>query len=562
MTCEWAEGNLSAYLDDALDPQLRKDVGAHIESCAHCQALADEYRRNDQLLATLAPVEPADLLRQRIFESPTFVALAQKLERETAAAPPGRVAPRRAPLAVRALIPLAALLTLSLGAALLFKQGLLPFGANSTVQRQTNTIGGPGSFDLPLSAGPRLVFLNGAALWSVAEYAPNSVTNAPGAPQRLTPTSAHVVAWAASPQGAANHDGGARIAYVDGLTGALHIVHSDGQADTIVGSVSPTQSPGADLWTSPAGHAALTSLTWSPDGSQLAYIAATADGATQARIVSLNDGATLSAGASFEAPIGQLAWSADSHALAFTTISSGTTTVIVWRSGHGVVTTPADANVSQATVAQFGWSGSTLSWATTRGGAIVGVYALPGNSATPNQLTATGARYEAADFTSAHGGAWLLASNGALSEARLASGGVNWVANTGATASHIAWSPKGATAALIIGGKLVIWSGGSGQATLAQGVTGQPIWSPSGAQLAVTEGQNVMIYRISNAAATQVERLSGADSVLALAWATDERNLAILESHGMLLVTTDGVSQTLLTSRQADGDALSWSVAR
>jgi sugar lactone lactonase YvrE len=93
-------------------------------------------------------------------------------------------------------------------------------------------------------------------------------------------------------------------------------------------------------------------------------------------------------------------------------------------------------------------------------------------------------------------------------------------------------------------------------------VTSQPVWSPSGAQLAVTEGQNVMIYRISNAAATQVERLSGADSVLALAWATDERNLAILESHGMLLVTTDGVSQTLLTSRQADGDALNWSVAR
>jgi hypothetical protein len=562
MTCEWAEGNLSAYLDDALDPQLRKDVGAHIETCAHCQALAEEYRRNDQLLTTLAPVEPSDLLRQRIFESPAFAALAQKLERETAAAPPGRMSPRRAPLVVRALVPLAALLTLSLGAALLFKQGLLPFGATSTAQRQTNTIGGPGSFDLPLSAGPRLVFLNAGALWSVAEYAPNSVTNAPGAPQRLTPTSAHVVAWAVSPQGTANHDGGARIAYVDGLTGALHIVHSDGQADTIVGSVSPTQSPGADLWNSPAGHAALTGLTWSPDGSQLAYIAATADGATQARIVSLSDGSTLSAGASFEASIGQLAWSGDGHALAFTTISTGETTVIVWRSGHGVVTTPADANVSQATVAQFGWSGSTLSWTTTHAGAIVGVYALAGNSSTPSQLTATGARYAAADFTSTHGGAWLLASDGALSEARLASGGATWVANTGATASHIAWSPNGATAALIIGDRLVIWSGASGQTTLAQGVTSQPVWSPSGAQLAVTEGQNVMIYRVSNEAATQVERLSGGDSVLALAWATDERNLAILESRGMLLVTTDGVSQTLLTSHQADGAALSWSVAR
>ena len=61
MTCEWAEGYLSAYLDDALDPQLRKDVGAHIETCAHCQALAEEYRRNDQLLATLAPIAPSDI---------------------------------------------------------------------------------------------------------------------------------------------------------------------------------------------------------------------------------------------------------------------------------------------------------------------------------------------------------------------------------------------------------------------------------------------------------------------------------------------------------------------
>ncbi|HKT39058.1 MAG TPA: zf-HC2 domain-containing protein, partial [Ktedonobacterales bacterium] len=364
MTCEWAEGYLSAYLDDALDPQLRKDVGAHIETCAHCQGLAEEFRRNDQLLATLAPVEPSDQLRQRIFESPAFAALVQQVERESAAAPPGRAASRRAPLYVRALVPVAALLTLTLGAALLFKQGLLPFGATSTSQPQTTTIGGPGSFDLPLSAGPRLVFLNGGALWSVAEYAPNSQTNAPGTPQRLTGASARVIAWSVSPLGQANTLAGARIAYVDGVTGALHIVHSDGQADTIVGSLSPTQSPGADLWASPAGHAALTGLAWSPDGTQLAYVAVTADGATQARIYSLSSGSTLSAGASFDAPVTQLAWSGDSHSLAFTTVSGGVTQVIVWRAGQAVATMPADANITQATVAQFGWSGSTLSWTT------------------------------------------------------------------------------------------------------------------------------------------------------------------------------------------------------
>src|SRR6185437_5110962 len=315
MTCEWAEGYLSAYLDDALDPQLRKDVGAHIEQCARCQALAEEYRRNDQLLTTMAPVEPSDQLRQRIFESPAFAALARELERETADSPPGRVASRRAPLYLRALVPLAALLTISLGAALLFRQGLLPFGGQTARQQQTNTFGNPGSFDLPLSAGPRLVFLNGGALWSVAEYAPNSTAGAPGTPQRLTAAEAHVSAWRVSPL-TATTNGGARIAYVDSLTGALHIVHSDGQADTIVGAVSPTQSPSASFWTSAVGRAALASLTWSPDGAHLAYIAATPDGGAQTRIVTLSSGASAALAPAFDAPITQLTWSADSHALA------------------------------------------------------------------------------------------------------------------------------------------------------------------------------------------------------------------------------------------------------
>ncbi len=389
MTCEWAEGYLSAYLDDALDPQLRKDVGAHIEQCARCQALAEEYRRNDQLLTTLAPIEPSDQLRQRIFESPAFAALARELERETADSPPGRAAPRRVPLYLRALVPLAALLTISLGAALLFKQGLLPFGAQTARQPQTNTIGDPGSFNLPLSAGPRLVFLNGGALWSVAEYAPNSAAGAPGAPQRLTGDGLRIVAWRVSPLAAT--DGGARIAFVDGRTGSLHIVHSDGQADTIIGSVSLTQSPSAAFWASPAGRAALAGLSWSPDGSQLAYVTATADGGSQAHIFTLSDSDTSALATSNGAPISQFTWSADSHALAFVGEHGAAQLVMVWRgAGQPVATVAASPDDSQASVAQIGWSGATLTWSTAHGGSVSGVYALPAKSGAATAPHASG----------------------------------------------------------------------------------------------------------------------------------------------------------------------------
>ncbi len=567
MTCEWAEGYLSAYLDDALDPQLRKDVGAHIEKCARCQALAEEYRRNDQLLATLTPLTPPDELHQRIFESPAFAELSRELERETADAPPGRRASRRAPLYLRALVPAAALLTVSLGAALLFRQGLLPFGAQTGSHQQTTTIGGPSSFGLPLSAGPRLVYLNGGALWSVAEYASGSASATPGAPQQLTATGARIAAWCVSPLGGGK--GGARIAYVDARTGALHIVHSDGQVDTIVGSVTPTQSPSATFWASATGHATLDGLTWSPDGSRLAYVVATSDGGSQARVYTLGaagEGALVAT--THGAPIIQLSWSADGHALAFTTTTtSGAQRLAVWRgAGHPLTTLPASATDAHATVAQIGWSGSTLTWTASsaaHGGSIVGVYRLTSGSSSPMRLSAAGATYSAAAFTPAHGGVWLLAGNGALSEARLA-GGVTQVATLTTAASDIAWAPNGTTAALLLGGdRLALWNAVSGLTTLASGVATQPAsaWSPDSSALAVAQGQRVSVYHVGDGSATQVAQLAGDATPLALAWAADGRNIAIAESHGTLLAASDGQSQALLTSHLAEGAELSWSVA-
>ncbi|HEY7849290.1 MAG TPA: WD40 repeat domain-containing protein, partial [Ktedonobacterales bacterium] len=372
---------------------------------------------------------------------------------------------------------------------------------------------------------------------------------------------ARVSAWRVSPLAAAT-EGGARIAYVDGLTGALHIVHSDGQADTIVGSVSPTQSPSASFWASQAGRAALASLTWSPNGARLAYVAATADGGAQARTVTLS-GADVALAPAFDAPITQLTWSADSQALAGATVRGGVSTVVVWRDAEQpAVTLPANPSDTQANIAQIAWSGATLTWAASHDGAIVGVYMLPPKSATATRLTAAGASYSAAAFTSARGGEWLLAGADTLSEARLASGGAAQVATPGTTASAIAWSPNGATAAVTFGDRLALWSDASGLTTLAQGAASQIAWSPDGTALAATQGQNVIIYRIADDAATLVERLTNGSAVVALAWAADARNLAIAESHGMALAPSDGAGATLLTSLQADNGALSWSVAR
>lgn len=558
MTCEWAEGYLSAYLDDALDPQLRQDVGAHIETCAHCQALAEEYRRNDHLLSALTPLTPPDELHQRIFASPAFAALTRELEREAADSPPGRTRAHRAPLYLRALVPMAALLTISLGAALLFRQGLLPFGAQTARQQQTNTIGGPGSFNLPLSAGPRLVYLNGGALWSVAERTSGS---AAGIPQRLTSSDAHIVAWSVSPLAA--RDGGARIAYVDGRTGALHIVHSDGLADTIIGSVTPTQSPDTAFWASDTGRAALAGLAWSPDGARLAYVAGTTTG-WQVNVYDLGSSANAKVAADAGAAAAHLAWSADSQALAFTTMNSGGVKMLVWRGAAHVATLSASPSDTQASVAQIGWSGSTLTWATARGGSIVGVYTLAKGNATPARLTASGVSYTAAAFTAAHGGAWLLAGHGALTVARLANDGLAQVATLSATVTSVVWSPDGAQAALLIGDRIALWSSESGLTTLASGLVAQPTlaWSADSAALAVAQGQTLTVYRVSDSATTLITRLANGANPIALAWAADGRALAFAESQGMLLLSSDGANQTLLTSRLPDDGALRWSVAR
>ncbi len=59
MRCSSCEPLLDRYVEGTLTPREMTRVGAHLRTCAHCDALLTELRVVDGLLATTAPVELA-----------------------------------------------------------------------------------------------------------------------------------------------------------------------------------------------------------------------------------------------------------------------------------------------------------------------------------------------------------------------------------------------------------------------------------------------------------------------------------------------------------------------
>ena len=177
MNCEQAEELLSAYLDDALEPGLSEQVREHLETCEHCRAILEDYRRLDAELATAPMVAPDDSLRDRLFSSDEYKALLRE-QQEAADAPTEKT--RRiiaalhpnSPLWSKALLPIAATVALALLLTVLARQGVLPFGATNHSVATTVPFSGPGQNGAPLAAGPRVVYLRDGRLWSAPEQGP------------------------------------------------------------------------------------------------------------------------------------------------------------------------------------------------------------------------------------------------------------------------------------------------------------------------------------------------------------------------------------------------------
>ncbi len=386
MNCEQVEERLSAYLDNMLAPQERRDVTIHLQTCPRCMMSLAELRQNDILLSQLPRESPSAALRTRLFAipevrqlleaagypprsstlfeqtQPLTPSLRQALEeRPRFASLPGGRGVSQAPFALseseipptpptlqlrpasrsyttrqydpprrrkRRAAPLlwtlAALLVAALGlASFLALSQYRPAAGNANLAGAITPPAAPfGGQTVPLAAGSRLVFLRDGALWSVL------AEGGKHQPERLTPANVQVAAgWVVNPpQG--NHDAGDLLAYVDLQGRRVHTLRSDGQQDTAV-PLALLPASGAANWQSASGQAVLTSLAWSPDSSSLAFVAdPTGSGQTGLYLFTPANGTVRALATGIKGSAAQPAWSPDGSRLAFSLAHDGVISVM------------------------------------------------------------------------------------------------------------------------------------------------------------------------------------------------------------------------------------------
>jgi dipeptidyl aminopeptidase/acylaminoacyl peptidase len=577
MNCKWAEEHLSAYLDDALDPPLSGEVGEHVAQCAHCRAILDDYRRFDLLLAEYPRVEPPPELRDRIFSSPEFAALLRQ-EAVAQSAPRGETAeaeepvaaglkaqplhpaappPRRAARVSRMLLPVAAMLTVALGAALLLKQGLLP--SPHTSGPSMHTIGNPGD-GAPLPAGTRLVYERDGAIWSEA-------ANGQGIPQQLTPSGVQIAGWSVSPS--TGQAGASMVAYIDARTGAIHVIRGDGLNDTTIGHVAGSTALDAAFWQTPAGQAAETNLSWAPDGTRVAYLAVTSADATILHVVNARGigDTTIQAGA--PGLVADPLWSGDSLHIAFTETRGDAQSVwaynIATDQAHELAARAGATAAARATHVSWvaGAAARTLTWASMDGTRITGLYAARGDAtASATRLTPAGASYDAAAFApTSRGGLWLAAKGAKLSTVSAASGAVQQVATAHDPIARIAWSPDGSRAAVTGAHFVAVWSANRGLVTVAQGAVRADLvaWSADGKSLAYVVGDAVTSMGAGDNSHVVLAHLT---DVVSLRWSPDGQRLAVATQTAVFLVTRDGASQATVDAHTAADGSLLWTAVK
>lgn len=596
MTCEKAEEFLSAYLDDMLDPQHRREVEAHLQSCAHCRAALEDYRRFDLLLAREPRVAPPEELYARIVESPEFVAITRSRERgerggvltvlrpvaraETrpSASPmqgqgesPGGAEARGrrgAPGLARVALQTAAVLALILGSALLIKQGF--FHSGETIRQSvTQTYGAPPQSSMPLSAGARVVYERDGALWSAPEAGPDVA-------QRLTPAGVVTGGWSVSPDGTL-------IAYVDEQSGRLLVIRSDDQNNHVAARAIATGTLDTHFWATDAGAAINAGIAWAPNGERIAYLAGSGSTttATTLHIVNVdgsNDG-VVDTGA--VALLAQPVWSRDGLQIAYTRTESGIQGVFSYNTVMRQVNSlaaQADADDALARVDRLIWLPDAISpaltWATRDGSAYTGTFETPSpqGSAMVLRLTPAGMRFAAVDFTAGHdGGSWVVApvnDNPTLYTVSARVAGLGLLTAPQGEVRSIHWSPSGTSVAFVtVDGQLGLWSPWSGGATDAfivsdlGHVTSAPAWSRDGGRLAVPTAMGIVSMHVADGAVRGKATLAPSGDVVTLLWAADNKGLALVGASGVTLISSDGTVVKPVDAHAAWNGVIAWTLA-
>ena len=547
MTCERAEDELSGYLDDILDPRLRRSVETHLASCDRCQEILADFRRNDEMLRALPFIEPPPAMREEFFKSPRYLRMANT-----------RAHQRNYMKPLTAALVAAAMLVVALGGALLYRQGFFAKQQTSGTGT-TTTIGAPGGVN-PLPAGPRLVYERGGALWSAPEHGV-------GLPRQLTPREVTVAGWSVSPNGRV-------VMYIAAQTGAIHAIRADGLNDAVIGSVTGGHAPAAGYWTSASGAAIARGLDWSPDNTRLAYLAQSGqsgDGVAL-HVMNATGAADVAVDPVGSALVGHPLWSDDSVYVAYTTNQGGGQSVWAFNVTTGTATRVAaqsDAANPGAMVNQISWqaegASATLTWSTSAHGVVTGIFrAGAATSGSAARLTPRGATYTAADVSAR--GDWLLAHDATISEIAMKQISPRTLMTLGRPVARIVWSPSGQGAAVVADGALSLLTPGTGKPTLvtvARGLTAQsPVaWSADGAALAWQAETGLMSATVHLNAAGEATLITASVTAQALTWAPDGQAVAAQSTVGVSLAPIGSGQAPVTDSQATSGGRFAWSLA-
>ena len=617
MNCEQVEELLSAYLDNMLAPEERRQVSAHLQTCRSCaQALAD-YRRNDALVSRLPRVAPDAALRERIFTSPEYLELTgETLENASSA---GQTVPRLAARSPRRDTPgrphLVAIpggrstapqptvkietppprwrrgrtLIATIAAALIMAIGLGAVAGVFVFSRQPATGARPGITPPaglqpgPLSAGTRVVFLRDNALWS--ERADGTSTQ----PDQLTPANVNVSpGWVVATL--PGRMTGNMLAYIDLKKASVHIIRSDGQEDTAINplllnaSVSPASIQDTATWATIS-----TSLTWSPDGTRLAFVGdPTGTGQTQLYIYATATGKTTRVVVTKPGSVSHPTWSPDGTRLAFEVSQQNATTILDYNVQINKTLTIADGIGTQATTGQsvltLDWSpdidAPTITWSIGSIGHVrsLWVHHVGTDSSAGALLLQAGDYAQAIYSRSGHGGAgsWMVITSivgraGDIWRIDVTPGAPIIQLTRGRQVNFAEWSPDGAFIDYLdslsegVGVFHIVNTATALDTTVASGVAyaPAPAWSVDSQQVAYSTGTRVGIASVHTPGNPRYLTLKGVAS--ALSWsasATSLNHLVVAMNdvqQGIYFVDTQHNTTFLADKLGADGPIL-WTV--
>lgn len=620
MNCEQVEELLSAYLDNMLAPEERRQVAAHLQICRRCtQALAD-YRRNDALLARLPRVAPDAALRERIFSSPDFLELTGETldtmpaARQTAPRLPARSPRRDTPgrphlVAIpggRSTAPQPTVevetsprrgrsrtmrtLIAAIAAVLVIAIGLGTYAGISYLSHQGQTphpgftpIENPQQGAQPLSAGVRIVFLRDNTLLSERSDGSSSQ------PDQLTPSGVSVAPrWVVAPLPGKTM--GDMLAYIDLNKARVHIIRSDGQQDTAINppllnaNVSPASLQDSATWS-----AIVNSLSWSPDGTRLAFLADPAgSGQTQLYIYSTITGKSTQVAVSPAGSVSQLTWSPDGVRLAFEVNHQNVTAILDYNTQINSSLVIADGIGASATAGQgvlaLDWSPDTgapaITWSIGSIGHVRSVWVRHVGSASGSgaQEILSGDYAQALYSRGGHNGAgsWMIVTTvagraGDIWRIDVTPGAAFVQLTSGRQVNFAEWSPDGAWIAYLdslslgVGTLRVVNASTGADAAVATGVayTPAPAWSIDSQQVAFSTGTRVGVASVQSPGNPRYLNLKGTASALSWSASTTSPNQLVVAMNnvqqGIYYVDTQHNTAFLADKLGTDGQIL-WTV--